>query len=297
MSLDPETRDQAYNFFVAEAPELLQTIESGILTLREEYSTAKVHGIMRSAHSIKGGAAGVGLEGISAIAHRLEDIFKALYHAEDKITPEFERKLLQGYDCLQKPLTEQIETGSYDAEKAVEEAESILADIEADLGEAMERGNDYIPGSQDLGVDMASSIFEVDVEQGLDHLRTVIQNPHQYEVQGEVRAQAEVFNGLAEIVGSNQVGDIANCAIQGLENYPDAAVTIGQLMVTDLEAVRHAFLNREDPPADKPSPELAAYTQTASSSEATTEESVASADDIFGSAEESEEVTVNADDI
>ncbi|PNW44845.1 UNVERIFIED_CONTAM: hypothetical protein BEN50_12600 [Euhalothece sp. KZN 001] len=144
MSLDPETRDQAYKFFVAEAPELLSAIESGLLTLREDYSTAKIHSIMRSAHSIKGGAAGVGLDGIKSIAHRLEDIFKALYHAEDQITPEFERKLLQGYDCLQKPLTEQIETGSYDAEQALTEAESILAALEADLAVAMKQGEDFI---------------------------------------------------------------------------------------------------------------------------------------------------------
>jgi chemotaxis protein histidine kinase CheA len=130
MSLDPETRDQAYNFFVAEAPELLQNIESGLLTLRQDYGTAKVHSIMRSAHSIKGGAAGVGLDGIKSIAHRLEDIFKALYHAEDKITPELERKLLQAYDCLQQPLTEQIETGQVvSGTQLVEEARGNLNQI------------------------------------------------------------------------------------------------------------------------------------------------------------------------
>ena len=78
MSLSPEIRDQAYQFFIEEAAELLHIIEMGLLDLRNERSTAKIHEVMRAAHSIKGGAASVELDTIKAIAHRLESIFKAL---------------------------------------------------------------------------------------------------------------------------------------------------------------------------------------------------------------------------
>ena len=152
-------------------------------------------------------------------------------------------RMSNGYDCLQRPLTEQIETGNYDAEAAVQEAESVLRGIEEDLGDAMTQGEDYIPSSEDLGVDMASSIFEVDVEQGLEHLRTVIDSPAQYEVLGEVRAQAEVFTGLAEIMGLTGFGEIANSAIAALDRHPDAVINIANLMIEDLEAGRSAFLS------------------------------------------------------
>jgi chemotaxis family two-component system sensor histidine kinase/response regulator PixL len=59
MAINSDIRDQAYQFFIEEAPELLQVIEAGLLTLRQEHSTAKVHNLMRAAHSIKGGAASV----------------------------------------------------------------------------------------------------------------------------------------------------------------------------------------------------------------------------------------------
>jgi two-component system, chemotaxis family, sensor histidine kinase and response regulator PixL len=78
MALNSDIRDQAYLFFIEEAPELLHNIESGLLTIREERSTAKVHEIMRAAHSLKGGAASVELNAIKKIAHRLEDAVKAL---------------------------------------------------------------------------------------------------------------------------------------------------------------------------------------------------------------------------
>ena len=57
MSLNPDIRDQAYQFFIEEAQELLQVLEDGLLDLRQDHSTNKVHELMRAAHSIKGGAA------------------------------------------------------------------------------------------------------------------------------------------------------------------------------------------------------------------------------------------------
>jgi glutamyl-tRNA synthetase len=38
------------------APELLQTIEAGLLALQQQRDTAEIHEIMRAAHSLKGGA-------------------------------------------------------------------------------------------------------------------------------------------------------------------------------------------------------------------------------------------------
>jgi two-component system, chemotaxis family, sensor histidine kinase and response regulator PixL len=49
-STETEIHDQAYQFFKQEAPEFLQTIESGLLSLREDRSTANIHAIMRAAH-------------------------------------------------------------------------------------------------------------------------------------------------------------------------------------------------------------------------------------------------------
>ena len=73
--MNPDIRDHAYQFFVEEAPELLHSIEDGLLTLRTERSSARVHDIMRAAHSLKGGAASVELPTIRDLAHRLEDNF------------------------------------------------------------------------------------------------------------------------------------------------------------------------------------------------------------------------------
>ncbi|HEY9829524.1 MAG TPA: hybrid sensor histidine kinase/response regulator [Stenomitos sp.] len=242
MAINPNIRDQAYQFFIEEAPELLQILEAGLLTLRQEKNTAKVHNLMRAAHSLKGGAASVELEAIKTLAHRLENIFKALYNDTVEIDTNLESQLLQAYDCLRFPLMEQIQTGYFDAEQALVLAEPLFLQIEDRLGDALTQADTYIPSSSELGIDMAQSIFEVDVGEGLERLAEVVANPEKYEVAGELRAQAEVFAGFAELLNQPGFGAIAHTAQRALDAYPERALTITQLALTDFEFARQAIL-------------------------------------------------------
>ncbi|UBF24707.1 Hpt domain-containing protein [Kovacikia minuta CCNUW1] len=151
MAINSDIRDQAYQFFVEEAPELLQVLESGLLTLTQAHSITEIHSLMRAAHSIKGGAASVGLEAIATLAHRLEAIFKVLYGETLTIDTELENQLLQAFDCLKLPLMEQITRGSFDPEAALAIADPIFLQIEARCGDALAQADSYIASSTDLG--------------------------------------------------------------------------------------------------------------------------------------------------
>jgi two-component system, chemotaxis family, sensor histidine kinase and response regulator PixL len=261
MALNSDIRDQAYQFFIEEAPELLHIIENGLLTLREERTTPKVHEIMRAAHSIKGGAASVELNAIKTLAHRLEDTFKALYSDTVEIDTELESLLLKGYDCLKNPLMEQIEVGSFDSEAAVQEAEPIFKQIEALLGDSLAHADQYVPTSSDLGIDIVSSIFEVDVAQGLERLENVVANPQNQEVAGELRAQAEVFVGFAELFGLPGFGEIAQVALQALDRHPDKVLQITKLALADWQQGREQVLAGDRDRGGNPSAELLSFAQ------------------------------------
>jgi two-component system, chemotaxis family, sensor histidine kinase and response regulator PixL len=265
MAIDPDIRDQAYQFFVEEAPELLQILETGLLSLRQERSTAKVHDLMRAAHSIKGGAASVGLEAIATLAHRLEAIFRVLYNDTLEIDADLESQLLQSFDCLRLPLMEQIKTGAFDSETALAIADPIFTQLEEHFGETLTRAADsYLPSSTDLGIDMISAIFEVDIAQGLDHLANVVDHPQAYEVAGELRAQVEVFEGFSEFLNLPGFGAIAKTVIQALNAYPDRALDIARLALTDFECSRQAILNGDRSHNVGPSDILAALAEVAS---------------------------------
>ena len=253
MAISSDIRDQAYQFFIEEAPELLQVIEAGLLTLRQEHNTAKVHNLMRAAHSIKGGAASVELEAIAAVSHRLENIFKALYSETLEIDTDLESQLLQAYDCLRLPLMQQITAGDFNAEEALAIAEPIFAQLEEEFADALAQTDSYIPSSAELGVDMTKSIFEVDVAQGLERLAAVLAHPKDYDVAGELRAQAEVFAGFAELLNEPKFGAIANTTLKALDTHPERALEITQLALTDFQLVRQAVLTGDYTKAQSPS--------------------------------------------
>ncbi len=242
MSLNPDIRDQAYQFFIEEAQELLQVLETGLLDLRENHSTPKVHELMRAAHSIKGGAASVELGAIELLAHRLEDFFKALYSDRVDFDGELESLLLQGYDCLRNPLTEQIETGTFDEEAALLKAEPVFTALEIRLADALKNADNYMPSSSDLGVDIVSSIFEVDVVQALEHLQTVAANPANYNLEEELQGQLDMFAGFAELFNLPGFSDIVQTSQTALGQNSDRILEIIQATVADCTLAKDLVL-------------------------------------------------------
>lgn len=262
MAIDADIRDQAYQFFIQEAPDLLQVIETELLTLREDRSTPKIHSMMRAAHSLKGGAASVGLEAIKKIAHRLEDCFKALHHEELEIDTTLETLFLQGFDCLRNPLVDEIEMGYHNVSSASEASEAIFAELETRL-EKFLGAEAHLPSSIELGVDIAQSIFEVDIAEGLDRLTQVLASSSDATmVAGEFRAQAEVFIGIAELLTLPGFAAIAQTTLDALDTNPKHARTIAQLALADFQAGHQAVLAGDRLQGGQPSAALAHWTGT-----------------------------------
>jgi two-component system, chemotaxis family, sensor histidine kinase and response regulator PixL len=149
MQIDSQIRDQAYQFFIQESVEFLQMLEEGLLNLQQEHDTPHIHAIMRAAHSIKGGAASVGLEAIKKIAHQMEDVLRALYK-DVEIDTELEELLLQAYDCLRTPLIQQIQTGENDGEEWLRQSEVVFEQLVEKLGDAM-LGESELPTAAGIG--------------------------------------------------------------------------------------------------------------------------------------------------
>ena len=87
--------------FLEEANEYLDTLESAVLGLAtNRIDSQKIDAALRAAHSIKGGAAMMGFETLSELAHRLEDSFKVLKHKRNslEIDASLESILLAGIE-------------------------------------------------------------------------------------------------------------------------------------------------------------------------------------------------------
>ena len=274
MSLNPDIRDQAYQFFIEEAQELLQVLEDGLLNLRDDHSTSKVHELMRAAHSIKGGAASVELDTIKLIAHRLEDFFKALYSEKVDFDSNLESLLLKAYDGLREPLTEQMELGSFDEEIALLNVEPVFDELQEILGEALQESDSYIPSATDLGVDIVSSIFEIDVQQSLDHLNSMLANPAGFDLVGEFEAQLEVLGGFAELFTLPGFSEIIKLGSTAISLNPDRAVEVITIFGQNCQQARDLVVAGDREKGGEPSEELIAIANS-ETTVATSQESLA----------------------
>ncbi|MBD2252453.1 hybrid sensor histidine kinase/response regulator [Nostoc parmelioides] len=242
MITDTEIREQGYIYFLAEAPDLIQTIEQELFSLAENHSIARVHNLMRATHTIKGGAATVGLNTIQTIAHSLEDVFKALYSPKVVIDAELHTYLFQAYECLQLALTSELTGSIINEEELLQRATDIFAKLQEKLGDNFS-DNSHIPTSEELGFDIVQSIFEVGVQQRLGSITEALKNiENDTELRDFFSSQLEVFLGLAESLNLPGFGEIAQTALTALQVNPRQVREITEIAYVDLEQAQRNIL-------------------------------------------------------
>ncbi len=123
----PEQQQRIMGYFIEEAKDHLNTIEQGLLNLQATIEDSeKANEIFRAAHSVKGGAAMLGLESIQKTAHRMEDYFKVLKESSIQVDRALETNFLRISDGL-KDLIEQLE-GPFGL--TAEKAQEIMAGVD-----------------------------------------------------------------------------------------------------------------------------------------------------------------------
>ena len=122
-----EQHRQILRFFIEEAKEHLDTIEKGLLNLQATLDDVEeTNCLFRAAHSVKGGAAMLGLDSILKTGHYLEDYFKLLKDNPIKIDRKVEDLFLRGFDemkglveALQSPFGLRAEDGEQSLARSV----------------------------------------------------------------------------------------------------------------------------------------------------------------------------------
>ncbi|MDJ0744769.1 MAG: hybrid sensor histidine kinase/response regulator [Xenococcaceae cyanobacterium MO_167.B27] len=164
------TEQQIRLNFLDEVEEYFDCMESNLLGLAEtEINPQQIDLVLRSAHSIKGGAAMMGFKMLSQVAHRLEDFLKILRvrYTANKITTEVETLLLQSIDCL-RHISEQSRQGITVTESDISDhTQPIFEQLRQHLGDLEAEDEDALM-AEDEDVDPALLIFEEGVEEVLE---------------------------------------------------------------------------------------------------------------------------------
>jgi HPt (histidine-containing phosphotransfer) domain-containing protein len=229
-----------YGYFVTEAQELLENLEQTLLNFQQDHSPNQIHSLFLAAHTIKGGSASVGLHTIAKIAHGLEDVFAALRHVET-IDNELITLLTQGYESLKLPLMAEFSGILLDESETLNQAASVIAQIQSRLGDCFERETPILT-SAELGFDMVHNLFQVSVAQRLGDLERSLLNPDLLTLTEVLRDKAEFFLGVAESTNLPGFKTIAQTVLQALTANPDRVIEIAELSLADFSQGRVAVL-------------------------------------------------------
>ncbi|MFN6440450.1 MAG: response regulator [Nostoc sp. DedSLP01] len=158
----PEQQQRILGYFIEEARDHLNTIEQGLLNLESTLNDPEmISEVFRAAHSIKGGAAMLGLTSIQHTSHRLEDCFKVLKEHPVQIDQKLESLFLGVSDTL-KALLEHL-SGPYGlseetANTLMSETEPVFKWLNEHLEQLVEQGNS---GAATSATELAGSVENV----------------------------------------------------------------------------------------------------------------------------------------
>jgi two-component system, chemotaxis family, sensor histidine kinase and response regulator PixL len=265
--------------FLEEAEEYLNEIESGLLGMSTQgLDRSTLDGLLRAAHSIKGGGGMMGFTALSQLAHRIEDCFKVLkVRPPDLGDADLESLLLNGVDHIRDAAHYYRQGLNIDqnwlsaiVEPTFDALRDRLGDPQADDSSALL--------SAEVGADMAVLLFESEVDSILNRLDEVLADPHPTCRSEEFAIAAQELAGLGEMldlpVFSALCLDISDHLSQTTEPVQVATITTlaqqawrkAQAMVlVGQRSLIPASLSVEGAEASQPSIELIAFDPMATS--------------------------------
>ncbi len=230
MSQDKELEIQMQ--FLEEATDYLNTLESVLLELNSSHriDPQKINAALRAAHSIKGGAAMMGFQTLSDLAHRLEDSFKVLKTQRDLvIDPDLQGLLLDGVDWLRQVVELQSEGNAVDSQWLETFCYPVFEQLHERLGDPAPEDANTMLGPEEGQEDIIPLIFQTEVEGCLQRLEAVLADPEQPCLEEEVSIMAAELGGLGEMLQIESFSLLCESVTNSLATYPDRVQEITRL--------------------------------------------------------------------
>ncbi|MBL1175988.1 response regulator [Pantanalinema sp. GBBB05] len=257
--MQSEHQQRIMGYFIEEAKDHLNTIEQGLLNLQETLADPEmVNEVFRAAHSVKGGAAMLGLNAIQRVAHRLEDFFKILKDTPIKVDEELKSLFLRTSDALEDLLGQlQGPFGLTEdaANTTVAEVEPVFARLEQHLNKltggmavANESGEARIGATVSPLVTTASNqalqqVFQAEVP---SCLRDMLQLFKQSETDPATRRQLqELCQRLIRVGEQFRLSDwnyLVAMAERAIANPENAYRTLAPIIIKDIKQAQDLVL-------------------------------------------------------
>lgn len=222
--MNNEQKQEIQTLFLEEAQDYLNTIESNLLGISNSSVLQEtIDQILRAAHSIKGGAAMMGFQDISEIAHRLEDYFKIIKGGRISFNDKLERLFLKSVDGLREMIPAYRQGKIIDNSWVKANIEPILNKLHQYIGDVQPEDEQAILAikSEESDADMSVFIFETEVENILTELEGMIGNADISSVKEKLSEITIELGGLAEMLELSSFALLCQSIDQCLQDNPE----------------------------------------------------------------------------
>ncbi|WP_107671144.1 hybrid sensor histidine kinase/response regulator [Cyanothece sp. BG0011] len=216
--------------FLTEAQDYLNELESGLLGLGTHgIKRQEIDRLLRAAHSIKGGAAMMGFQTLSDIAHRLEDFFKVLKAGGDhSLDEQLERLFLGSVDGLRHIAQWNRQDMEIDPTWLETEVNPLIDSLYQRLGDPQPEDAVNLL-SEEAEEDMVVLMFESEVEGCLQRLESVFADPQQPCLREEFLIAAQELEGLGQMLELPAFSALCQSIMEGFETYSQELPQVAHL--------------------------------------------------------------------
>jgi chemotaxis protein histidine kinase CheA/CheY-like chemotaxis protein len=220
-----EQQQRIMGYFIEEAKDHLNTLEQGLLNLQATIADSEmVSEVFRAAHSVKGGAAMLGLDSIQHVAHKLEDYFKVLKECPIKVDQKLETLFLRVFDTLQE-LLEQLQGpfGLTDdkANEVMAEVEPVFGALKEHLSVLVNQSGSVPPEDVDLSptqVPVAAPVAAAR-SQAVNHEESALQLIFQSDVPAQLREMLKLFKQADQLASRQQLQAVCTTLARAGEQF------------------------------------------------------------------------------
>ena len=218
--------------FLDEATDYLDTLESGLLGLGTgAVADKQLDGLLRAAHSIKGGAAMMGYKTLASLGHHLEDYFKIIQYGKAAAPDaQIEQLMLATVDKLRQIVA--LNRQGKDADEAwlAEQVNPLFAQLRDRLGEFNPEDEANMLASES-GEDILGFMFETEVERSLTQLEEAVAGDNSNSLFDELVITGEELGGLAEMLELPALATLCQSVQQHLTAQPHQVRAIAALAI------------------------------------------------------------------
>ncbi|MEO0456648.1 MAG: response regulator [Cyanobacteria bacterium P01_A01_bin.114] len=259
----PEQQQRIMGYFIEEAKDNLNTIERGLLNLQATIEDPEMaNEVFRAAHSVKGGAAMLGIESVQRTAHRMEDYFKILKESPVKTDRDLESMFLQVFDAMQE-LVEQLQ-GPFGLTD--DKAQEIMTGVDP----VFDRLNDHLetlvqtasieqPAPQPAAISARQQpviyeedsalqlVFKSDVSGCLREMLTLFRQDDNDRSRGELQSICQRLKQLGEQFELAAWNDLIETARLAIANHSQDYRALAPVLIKDIKKAQDLVLANRAP--------------------------------------------------